>query len=75
MVRIDPPFQACDPALVQGVSATFEPGARAAWHIHPLGQTLIVTAAASPAEKAFDPLAGDRRRAFSNRFLLAASSV
>jgi quercetin dioxygenase-like cupin family protein len=43
-VRIDPLFQAPDPALVQGASVTFEPGARSAWHTHPLGQTLIVTA-------------------------------
>lgn len=43
-VRIDPLFQAPDPALVQGVSVTFEPGARTAWHTHPLGQMLIVTA-------------------------------
>ena len=43
-VRIDPLFQAPDPAFVQGASVTFEPGARTAWHTHPLGQTLIVTA-------------------------------
>jgi hypothetical protein len=43
-VRIDPLFQAPDPALVQGASVTFEPAARTAWHTHPLGQTLIVTA-------------------------------
>src|SRR5205814_3338826 len=43
-VWIDPLFQAPDPALVQGASVTFEPGARTAWHTHPLGQTLIVTA-------------------------------
>src|SRR5438105_197326 len=43
-VRIDPLFQAPDPALVQGASVTFEPGARTAWHTHPLGQTLFVTA-------------------------------
>ena len=43
-VRIDPLFQAPDPALAQGASVTFEPGARIAWHTHPLGQTLIVTA-------------------------------
>ena len=42
-VRIDPLFQAPDPARVLGVSVTFEPGARTAWHRHPLGQTLIVT--------------------------------
>src|SRR5450755_2824314 len=43
-VRIDTLFQAPDPARVQGASVTFEPGARTAWHTHPLGQTLIVTA-------------------------------
>src|SRR5574337_661796 len=43
-VRIDPLFEAPDPAMVQGASVTFEPGARTAWHTHPLGQTLIVTA-------------------------------
>ena len=42
MVRIDPLFQAPEPAFVQGASVTFEPGARTAWHTHPLGQTLIV---------------------------------
>jgi len=42
-VRIDPLFQAPAPARVFCVSVTFEPGARAAWHTHPLGQTLIVT--------------------------------
>jgi quercetin dioxygenase-like cupin family protein len=43
-VRIDPLFQAPDPALVSGGSVTFEPGARTNWHTHPLGQTLVVTA-------------------------------
>src|SRR5213596_1799461 len=43
-VRIDPLFQAPDPARAVGASVTFEPGARTAWHTHPLGQTLIVTA-------------------------------
>jgi quercetin dioxygenase-like cupin family protein len=42
-VRVDPLFQAPDPARVSGGSVTFEPGARTAWHTHPLGQTLIVT--------------------------------
>ena len=42
-VRIDPLFQAPEPAHVQGASVTFEAGARTAWHTHPLGQTLIVT--------------------------------
>ena len=43
-VRIDPLFQAKEPARALGASVTFEPGARTAWHTHPLGQTLIVTA-------------------------------
>jgi quercetin dioxygenase-like cupin family protein len=41
-VRVDPLFQAPDPARVAGSSVTFEPGARTAWHTHPLGQTLYV---------------------------------
>ena len=43
-VRIDPLFDRPAPARVSGASVTFEPGARTAWHTHPLGQTLIVTA-------------------------------
>ena len=50
-VRIDPLFQAPDPAFVQGASVTFEPGARTAWHTHPLGQTLIVTAGCGWAQR------------------------
>ncbi len=42
-VRVDPLFQAPNPARVSGANVTFEPGARTAWHTHPLGQTLIVT--------------------------------
>ena len=42
-VRIDPLFQTHNPARAVGASVTFEPGARTAWHVHPLGQTLIVT--------------------------------
>lgn len=42
-VRIDPLFETLDPARVAGSVVTFEPGARTAWHTHPLGQTLIVT--------------------------------
>ena len=42
-VRIDPLVAAPDPARVAGASVTFAPGARTAWHTHPLGQTLIVT--------------------------------
>ncbi|WP_418947134.1 (R)-mandelonitrile lyase [Serratia rubidaea] len=43
-VRIDAPFQGTEPARVGGATVTFEPSARTAWHTHPLGQTLIVTA-------------------------------
>ena len=43
-VRIDPLFQANNPARAVGASVTFEPGARTAWHTHPLGQILIVQA-------------------------------
>jgi quercetin dioxygenase-like cupin family protein len=43
-VRIDPLFQPHEPTRASGASVTFEPGARTAWHSHPLGQTLIVTA-------------------------------
>lgn len=42
-VRVDPLFEAPEPARVRGALVTFEPGARTAWHTHPLGQTLIVT--------------------------------
>ena len=45
-VRIDPLFTAPDPARGAGAAVTFEPAARTAWHVHPLGQTLIVTAGA-----------------------------
>jgi quercetin dioxygenase-like cupin family protein len=49
-VRIDPLFQANDPARSLGASVTFEPAARTAWHTHPLGQTLIVTAGSGLAQ-------------------------
>ena len=55
-VRIDPLFQAPDPALVQGASVTFEPGARTAWHTHPLGQTLIVAAGYGWAQREGGPI-------------------
>ncbi len=50
-VRIDPLFQANDPARAVGASVTFEPGSRTAWHTHPLGQTLIVTAGCGLAQR------------------------
>ncbi|HYK92061.1 MAG TPA: cupin domain-containing protein [Acidobacteriota bacterium] len=49
-VRVDPLFNAAAPARVLGASVTFEPGARTAWHTHPLGQTLIVTAGCGRAQ-------------------------
>ena len=55
-VRIDPLFTAPDPALVAGASVTFEPGARTAWHTHPLGQTLIVTSGAGWAQRDGGPI-------------------
>ncbi len=50
-VRIDPLFEAPAPARVRGASVTFEPGARTAWHTHPLGQTLLVTAGCGRAQR------------------------
>ena len=55
-VRIDPLFQAGAPARVAGASVTFEPGARTAWHTHPLGQTLIVTAGCGRAQRWGGPI-------------------
>ena len=49
-VRVDPLFAAPDPARVTGTTVTFEPGARTAWHTHPLGQTLVVTAGCGRAQ-------------------------
>src|ERR1700754_1700694 len=45
-VRVDPLFNSFSPERVQGARVTFEPGARTAWHTHPLGQTLVVTTGA-----------------------------
>jgi quercetin dioxygenase-like cupin family protein len=55
-VRIDPLIEAPDPARVRGASVTFEPGARTAWHTHPLGQTLIVTAGLGWAQRWGGPI-------------------
>ena len=55
-VRIDPLFQAPEPARVSCASVTFEPGARTAWHTHPLGQTLIVTAGCGLAQRWGGPI-------------------
>ena len=56
IVRIDPLFQAPEPARVRGGSVTFEPGARTAWHTHPLGQTLVVTFGHGRAQREGGPI-------------------
>ena len=64
-VRVDPLFQAPDPGRVSGGQVTFEPGARTAWHTHPLGQTLVVTAGLGWVQREGGPIeeirAGRRR--------------
>jgi quercetin dioxygenase-like cupin family protein len=55
-VRVDPLFQPSDPARASGSSVTFEPGARTAWHTHPLGQTLIVTAGCGWVQRVGGPI-------------------
>ena len=55
-VRIDSPFKGSEPARVSGAIVTFEPGARTAWHTHPLGQTLIVTAGCGRVQREGGPI-------------------
>ena len=55
-VRIDPLFEAPEPARVRGAMVTFDPGARTAWHTHPLGQTLIVTSGLGWAQRWDGPI-------------------
>ena len=55
-VRIDPLFESPDPARARSASVTFEPGARTAWHRHPLGQTLIVTAGCGRVQREGGPV-------------------
>ena len=55
-VRIDTPFKGEAPARVGGAVVTFEPGARTAWHTHPLGQTLIVTSGCGRAQREGGPV-------------------
>ena len=55
-VRIDPLFEAPEPARVHGASVTFEPSARTAWHTHPLGQTLIVISGLGWAQREGGPI-------------------
>lgn len=55
-VRMDPLITAPDPARLRGATVTFEPGARTAWHTHPLGQTLIVTAGLGRAQREGGPV-------------------
>ena len=56
VVRMDPLVSAAEPARVAGTRVTFEPGARTAWHTHPLGQTLIVTEGCGWAQRAGGPI-------------------
>jgi quercetin dioxygenase-like cupin family protein len=55
-VRIDQPFQGTAPATIKGAIVSFEPGARTAWHTHPLGQTLIVTSGLGWAQRLDGPI-------------------
>ena len=55
-VRIQPMFESPEPARARGASVTFEPGARTAWHTHPLGQTLIVTSGLGWAQRDGGPV-------------------
>lgn len=55
-VRIDPLFDAREPGRASGASVTFEPGARTAWHIHPLGQTLIITSGSGRVQREGSPV-------------------
>ena len=55
VVRINPLLAPPEPARVAGASVTFEPGARTAWHTHPLGQTLIVTSGCGWAQRWGEP--------------------
>lgn len=55
-VRIDAPFQRASPARAGGATVTFEPGARTAWHTHPLGQTLIVTSGCGRVQRDGGPI-------------------
>src|SRR5579871_3339667 len=55
-VRIDPLFPVHAPARAAGNAVTFEPGARTAWHTHPLGQTLIITAGAGRVQRRGGPI-------------------
>ena len=55
-VRVDPLMSPSEPARVAGASVTFEPGARTAWHTHPLGQTLIVTSGLGRVQREGGPI-------------------
>lgn len=55
-VRVDPLFAVTSPARAAGASVTFEPGARTAWHTHPLGQTLVVTSGCGRVQRDGGPV-------------------
>src|SRR5262249_57675862 len=72
-VRIDPLLEAPESARVRCASVTFEPGARTAWHTHPLGQTLIVTSNAGWAQREGGPIEEIGGRAMSSGLRLTRS--
>jgi quercetin dioxygenase-like cupin family protein len=55
-VRVDPLYEASDPSRLHSVQVTFEPGARTAWHVHPVGQLLIVTSGSGWAQTESGPI-------------------
>ena len=55
-VRVDPLFDAAEPSRLHSIQVTFEPGARTAWHTHPVGQLLIVTSGCGWAQTASGPV-------------------
>ena len=66
-VRVDAMFAAPEPARVSSGTVTFEPGARTAWHSHPLGQTLIVTAGCGRVQREGGPVEVTARATSSDR--------
>jgi quercetin dioxygenase-like cupin family protein len=72
-VRIQPLFEAPEPARIRGASVTFEPGARTAWHTHPRGQTLIVTSGVGWAQCEGGPIQ-ESGRAMSSGLRLTKST-
>ena len=74
-VRMDPLFQAPDPARAVGAAVTFEPGARTAWHTHPLGQRLIVTAGSGRVQRWGGPIEEIRQAMWSGSHLMKSTGT